>query len=135
MANKDAVLDKIARNLKQRGIPAASIARGASTVSVTKTGGDVLTISYVDKSVQSPMGGVSPASSPYLGIGVAAPGALKVKGAAAETTIAAVLDTVEALQVMAELTGFGNDVIVESGGSTAELARIRGIADAQGMGS
>jgi hypothetical protein len=81
------------------------------------------------------MGGISPATSPYLGIGVAAPGSLKVKGAAAETTIAAVLDTVEALQVMAELTGFANDVIVESGASTAELARIRGIADAQGMGS
>jgi len=135
MANKEAMLDKIARNLKQRGLSEAAVVRTASGVSVTKTGGDVLTISYVDKSVQSPMGGVSPASSPYLGIGVAAPGALKVKGAAAESTIAAVLDTSEALNVMAELTGFGNDVIVESGASTAELARIRGSAENIGMGS
>ena len=132
MANKEAMLDKIARNLGQRGVTAV---RTATSVTVTKTGGDVLTISYVDKSVQSPMGGVSPTASPDLGIGVAAPGSLKVKGAAAETTIAAVLDTTEALNVMAELTSFGNDVIVESGGSTTELARIRGTADGIGLGS
>lgn len=135
MANKEAMLDKIARNLKQRGLSEAAVVRSATGVSVTKTGGDVLTISYVDKSVQSPMGGVNPATSPYLGIGVAAPGSLKVKGAAAESTIAAVLDTVEALEVMAVLTSFANDVIVESGASPAQLARIRGIADAIGMGS
>jgi len=136
MANKEAMLDKIARNLLQRGLPAASVVRDATSVKVTKTGGDVLTISYVDKAVQSPMGGVNANVSPYLGIGIAAPGALKVKGALAEITIAAVLDTKEALQVMAVVTSFANDVIVESGAVTDdELARIRGIADAIGMGS
>ena len=135
MANKDAILDKIARNLKQRGLSESVVVRSSGSVLVTKTGGDVLTISYVDKSIQSPMGGVSAAAAPFLGIGIAAPGSLKVKGAAAETTIATVLDTVEALQVMAELTGFANDVIVESGATTTELARIRGIAEAMGMGS
>jgi hypothetical protein len=135
MANKEAMLDKIARNLKQRGLSEAAVVRTASGVSVTKTGGDVLTVSYVDKSVQSPMGGVSPASSPYLGIGVAAPGSLKIKGAAAETTLAAILDTTEAAQLLAECSGYGNDVVIESGASTTELVRIRGVAEAQGMGS
>jgi len=132
MANKEAMLDKIARNLGQRGVTAV---RTATSVTVTKTGGDVLTISYVDKSVQSPMGGVSPTASPYLGIGVAAPGSLKVKGAAAENTIAAIVDTTEALEVLNELAGYGNDVIVEAGGSTTQLARMRGTADSIGLGS
>jgi hypothetical protein len=135
MANKEAMLDKIARNLKQRGLSEAAVVRTASGVSVTKTGGDVITISYVDKAIQSPMGGVSPAASPFLGIGVAAPGALRLKGAAAESTIAAIIDTVEAVQVVMELSGFANDVIIESGASTTELARVRGIAEAMGMGS
>jgi len=81
------------------------------------------------------MGGVNPASSPYLGIGVAAPGSLKIKGAAAEATITAIFDTSEALNVIAECSGFGNDVIVEAGNSTTELARIRGTAENIGMGS
>jgi len=135
MANRDAILDKIARNLKQRGIPAASVVRQALSVEVTKTGGDIMTITYVDKSVQSPMGGVSPLTSPYLGIGVAAPGSLKIKGVVAETTIALILDTVEAVQVMVELAGFGNDIIIESGASTTELARVRGAVDVQGAGA
>jgi hypothetical protein len=135
MANKQEILDKIARNLKQRGIPAASVVRGATTVSVTKTGGDVLVVSYVDKSVQSPMGGVNPATSPFLGIGVAAPGSIKIKGAAAEATIAAIFDTAEALQLLNECASYANDIIVEAGNSTIELVRMRGIADAIGMGS
>lgn len=132
MANKEQILDKIVRNMKQRGYTAS---RSGATALVTKTGGDVLTVSYVDKSIQSPMGGVSPASSPYLGVGVAAPGALKVKGAAAETTIAAIFDTIEALALWNELSGFQNDLIVERGDNTTELARVAGDCDRQGMGS
>lgn len=135
MANKQEILDKIARNLKQRGVAESRVVRTSSAVEVEKAGGDKLTISYVDKSVQSPMGGVSPASSPFLGIGIAAPGSIKVKGAAAENTIAAIVDTAEALQVLAVVCGFANDVVVEAGGSTTELARMRGIEGALGMGS
>lgn len=131
MANRDQILDKLVRNLGQRGVTAV---RSGATALVTKTGGDVLTVSYVDKAIQSPMGGVSPAASPYLGIGVAAPGSLKVKGAAAETSIAAIFDTSEALALLAELAGFANDVVVERGDNTTELARIRGTADNLGMG-
>lgn len=133
MANKSAILDKIVRNMGQRGY-AAAVVRSGDTVLVTKTGGDVLTVSYVDKDMQSPMGGVSAAASPFLGIGVAAPGSLKIKGEAAAATIAAIFDTVEALVLMNELAGFANDIIVEAGNSTAELAHIRGHESVLGLG-
>lgn len=133
MANRNAILDKIVRNMNQRGI--AAVVRSGDNVLVTKTGGDVLTVSYVDKSVQSPMGGVSAAASPFLGIGIAAPGSLKIKGEAAASTIAAIFDTVEALQLLNELAGYANDIIVESGGTTAELARLRGHESVIGLGS
>lgn len=132
MANKDAILDKIARNMVQRGY--ANSVRSGDSVLVTKTGGDVLTVSYVAKSIQSPMGGVSDAASPFLGIGTAAPGSLKVKGAAGENTIAAISDTVEALALMNELAGYANDIIVEAGDTTTELARLRGHESVLGLG-
>lgn len=132
MANRSAILDKIVRNMLQRGYP--NTVRSGDSVLVTKTGGDVLTVSYTDKAVQSPMGGVSAAASPFLGIGIAAPGSLKVKGAAAETTIAAIFDTVEALQLLNELAGYANDIVVESGATTAELARLRGHESVLGLG-
>jgi hypothetical protein len=130
--NRSPILDKIVRNMNQRGY--ANVVRSGDSVLVTKTGGDVLTVTYVDKSVQSPMGGVSASAAPYLGIGVAAPGALKVKGAAAETTIAGIFDTVEALALLNELAGFANDIIVESGATTTELARLRGHETVLGLG-
>jgi hypothetical protein len=131
MANKDAMLDKIARNMKQRGVAAERV---ADTVEVTKTGGDILTVSYVEKSVQKPMGGVDGSVSPFLGIGVAAPGSLKIKGEAGENTVAAIMDTAEALELMHELAGYANDVIVEAGDTTTQLARVKGSADSIGLG-
>lgn len=132
MANKEQILDKVVRNMKQRGY--ASVARVGATVEVTKTGGDVLVVSYVDKNIQSPMGGVSAASSPFLGIGTAAPGSLKIKGEFDATSIAAIFDTVEALALLNELAGFANDIIVESGASTTELARLKGHESVLGLG-
>lgn len=133
MANSAQILDKIVRNMKQRGVSA--VVRNASSVSVTKTGGDVLTVSYVDKAIQSPMGGVSAAASPFLGMGIAAPGSLKIKGAAAESSIAAIFDTAEAIELLAEMSGYANDIVIESGASTAQLARLKGHADLLGMGA
>ncbi len=132
MANKEQILDKIVRNMKQRGHAAERV---GSAVELTKAGGDVLTVSYVDAEIQSPMGGIDDSASPYLGIGIASPGALKVKGAAAEATLAAIFDTVEALSLMHELSGYANDVIVESGADTTELARVAGHAHLKSMGS
>lgn len=131
MANKQQILDKVVRNLKMRGITAE---RSGDTALVTKTGGDVLTVSYVDKVIQAPMGGVDASASPFLGIGVAAPGTLKVKAEAGVTTVAGLIDTVEAVALMVELAGFGNDIVLEAGSSTAQIARIAGDCDRQGMG-
>lgn len=132
MSARDNILDKIVRNMLQRGFP--NTVRSGVTVLVTKTGGNVLVVSYTDKAVQSPMGGVSPLTSPYLGIGIAAPGSLKLKGAAGENTIAAIVTTVEALALLKELDGFANDLVVEAGDTTTQLARITGTADMLGMG-
>lgn len=132
MANKEQILDKVVRNMKQRG---ATAERVGDTAEVTKTGGDKLTVSYVDASIQSPMGGVDDASTPFLGIGTANPGQLKIKGEAGETTLAAIFDTAEALELMHELSGYANDVVVESGDDTTELARVKGHEHLPGMGS
>lgn len=132
MANKVQILDKISRNMGQRGYTAERV---AETVEVEKTGGDKLVVSYEDASVQSPMGGVDDTASPFLGIGIAKPGKIKIKGAAGENTIAAIVDTVEALSLMHEVAGYANDIIIEAGDSTTELARIHGHEHLVGLGS
>ena len=132
MANPVQILDKISRNMKQRGYTAERV---GETVEVAKTGGDKLTVSYVDASIQSPMGGIDDTNSPFLGIGTANPGQIKIKGAAGETSISAIIDTVEALSLMHEVAGYANDIVVESGDDTTELARIHGHEHLVGLGS
>ena len=132
MANKEQILDKIARNMGQRGHTAERV---GDTVEVTKTGGDILTVSYDDASIQSPMGGVDDTSSPFLGIGTANPGKIKIKGEAGENTIAAIMDQLEALALMSEVSGYANDIIIEEGDTTTELARIHGHAHLVSLGS
>ena len=133
MANKEQILDKITRNMKQRGFSAERV---GETCELTKAGGtgDVLVVSYEDKQVQSPMGGVDDTQSPFLGIGIAAPGAIKIKGAAGENTISDIMDDADALELLAECAGKANDIIVEEGDSTTELTRIKGHADLLGLG-
>lgn len=132
MSNSVQILDKIARNMGQRGKTAERV---GDTVEVTKTGGDILTVSYVDASIQSPMGGVDDSVNPFLGIGTANPGKIKIKGEAGETSIATVMDTADALELLAECAGYANDIIVESGDDTTELARIHGHAHLVSLGS
>ena len=132
MGNRQPILDKILRNMLQRGITAV---RSGDTVLVSKTGGDDLIVSYTDKVLASPIGGVSDAASPFLGIGVASPGTLKIKGAAAETTIALMFDTSEALVLLAEVSGYANDIVIERGDNTTELARIGGHEHLLGLGA
>lgn len=133
MANPSAILQKISRNMKQRGY--AAVEYTGTSVLVTKTGGDVLTVTYVAKSIQAPMGGIDPTVSPFLGVGIQAPGSLKMKGAAGENTLAAIMDTAEAAALLSELAGFGNDMVIEAGDSTTALATLSGSADAIGLGS
>lgn len=133
MANAVAILDKIARNMKQRGVAAERV---GETVEVTKANGtSVLTVSYVAKDVQSPMGGVDGTVSPFLGVGVRAPGSIKVKGHAGEETIGAVMSDAVALELMHEVAGYANDVVLEHGDNTNVLARVKGHEHLLGLGS
>jgi len=126
MSNPVQVLDKIKRNLDAVGVPATR-----NSTSVTAAG---LTISYVDAALQSPMGGVNGDASPFLGIGIGNPGVIKIKGAAGETTIAGIFAAAADLAVLACCTRFANDVVVESGDTTTELARLAGHPDLKMMG-
>lgn len=133
MANKEQILDKITRNMKQRGYSAERV---GETCELTKAGGagDVLVVSYEDKEVQSPMGGVDDSQSPFLGIGIGAPGSIKIKGASGENTAADIFDDGDALALLAECAGKANDIIVEEGDTTDEVTRIAGHADLLGLG-
>ncbi len=126
MANSVAILNKLSRNLSMLGL---TNTREATTVTCSG-----LIISYTDAVVAGPMGGVSAASSPYLGIGIAAPGTIKIKGASGETTVAGMFDSATNLKVLTTVVGFGNEVVIESGDSTTELARLNPSVDFQGMG-
>ena len=126
MANKTQIIAKFKRDLAVLGIATS----GDSLSCVV----DSATISYVDASIASPMGGVDGSVSPFLGIGVASPGKLKLKGAAGENTVAAIIDSELRVQVWTLLSGFANDLIIEAGDTTAQLAYVRPMVDLVGMG-
>jgi hypothetical protein len=127
MANVRAVMDKLARNLQQLG---QVVTRGSAYEVIC----DGVTVSYTLAQIQSPMGGVSDVASPFLGAGIAAPGSLKVKGDAGENSIAAIFTTAANLLVLSQASKFANDIVVEAGDTTAQLARLAGHADLLGMG-
>ena len=138
MANAIQILDKIERNLKQRGL--AGVTRSGVSV-VVDNGTNDLTITYVGKDLQKPMGGVGEridealVTSPFLGVGVAAPGSIKVKSTADSAgTIADVVDGAKALQVILECFGFANDLVVENG-DAGFSETIAGHEHLVGMGS
>jgi hypothetical protein len=80
------------------------------------------------------MGGINDASSPFLGIGIANPGKLKIKGAAGENTIAAIVDSSDNVKIVSVCTRMANDVIIEAGDTTTELSRVPGHPDLLNMG-
>ena len=138
MANKEAILDKIARNMKQRGEGAERV---GETV-VVENGSNDLTVTYEEKDVQSPMGGVSDASSPFLGIGIAAPGSIKITGAGVNTsnpaTVGELIDSLTAAILLAEVSGYANDIQLANAnaGSGDDLdERIGGHEHLLGLGS
>jgi hypothetical protein len=130
MANSVQILDKIARNAEMI-LGASEVTRGASSV-VIENGGNDLTVTYVDATHQAPMGGVSGSSSPFLGIGVGAPGVIQIQGAAGAGW-AATVDTAVVLKLLAICMAFGNDVVVK-GSTGTELVRLRGHVDHVGLG-
>ena len=125
--NKVQILNRVKRDLDMLGIAAV---RGASDITV-----DSAVISCVDASIQSPMGGVDGTVSPFLGIGIAAPGQIKMKGGAGENTLAAILASELRVKVLALLVCFANDVVVEAGDTTTQLALVPGSVDLKMMGS
>jgi len=127
MANNRFVLDKIARNLEQYGL---TVTRG-SAGQVLAAG---LTVSYNDAVIQSPMGGVSDAVSPFLGVGIANPGKLKVKGGAGQNTLAAILGTADDVTVWSIVARFANDASIEAGDTATELLALRGHPDMLAVG-
>ena len=128
MGQREAILDKIKRNLDILGISAT---RNAADVTLDSTS---RVISYVDTDLKTPMGGIDDSTSPFLGIGTGNPGQLKMKGAGGENTIVAILDDEETLRAWGVMGNFANDKIMEAGDSATELARVEGHPDLQGMG-
>lgn len=132
MSNQVEILDKLDRNLKQRAMPAERV---GESVELTKTGGDKLIVTYTAAQIQSPMGGVDDSATPFLGIGTGNPGSITITAdAAAETSIALMFDTVEALHLLTACAKFANDIVIVDGGAT-ELARLPGHAHLLGLGS
>lgn len=121
-----AILNKIASRLDNLGV---SYTRDSSSITV-----DTAVISYSDAVISSPMGGVSDASAPFLGIGIAAPGKLVFKGAAGQNTIAAIFTSAARVNAFAVLCGFSNNVIVQKGDDTSTLVEVAGCADVIGVG-
>lgn len=125
------IMAKIERNARLLGLTIVS-SSGSSVV--IDNGSNDLTISYVAPTITAPMGGVDPASSPYLGVGVVQPGVIKVKSAI--TTNDSILDVVDsdvAAKVLAMLGGFANDKLLENSDAAWSLT-IRGSVDALGLG-
>jgi hypothetical protein len=134
MASTSAVaqlMAKIARNAAQLGLTVLS--QTASAV-VIDNGSNDLTVSYVAASIDAPMGGVDGSSSPFLGMGVASPGKIKMKSSStAADTIADVMDSLVAAKVLHMLGGFANSVVLENSDATFS-AELRGDVDGIGLG-
>jgi len=128
--NKVQILAKIKRDMDMLKIVATLDPVAGSVVT-----SDGAIISCVDASIQAPMGGINGNVSPFLGIGVAAPGQLKMKGASGENTVSAVLASALRAQVFMLLCGFANDIVIEAGDTATQLAYVQGSVDLHMMGS
>lgn len=130
MANRDAILHKLARNAKMLGMTVNS---ESHTAVVIENGSNDLTISYVDASFSPSMvGGVDGSVSPFLGIGVGNPGKLQIKGAAGATW-ALTIDSLVAGKVLAMCAALANDIQIRGSGDE-DLGVIRGHSDIIGLG-
>lgn len=132
MANGTQILDKIERNMGQRGQAANLTRTDADTITITG-GANSLVITYDAKqgfpTANNPMLGVDDSTSPYLGIGIAGAGSIRLESAAG--TQAAMFDADDKLTAFAEACGFANDVVLESSGGDT---RIAGQSDVLGLG-
>jgi hypothetical protein len=112
MANKVQILSKIARNAELLGL---TINSNTGSAIVIENGANDLTVSYVDADIQKPMGGIDDTASPFLGIGVANPGKIKLKSAINTAgDITDVLDGILAVKVFQLMCGFANALVIEN---------------------
>lgn len=132
MANSKQILQKLARNAKTIGLTVNSESQSAVVI---ENGSNDLTIGYVDASFSpAVVGGVDGSVSPYLGIGVSAPGKIRIKSASnAAGTIADVMDSAVAAQVLALCASMANDLRLENSDASFS-ADLRGHSDLLGMG-
>jgi hypothetical protein len=131
MGNSVQVLAKIARDAAQIGLTVNS---QTNTAVVINNGSNDLTVSYVDASIDAPMGGVSSSSSPYLGIGTGNPGKIKITSAIHTAgTIADVLDSITAAKVFALCAGFANTITL-SNDDASYTGDVAGHPDLIGLG-
>jgi hypothetical protein len=121
MANAVQILDKIERNCKQLGLTTSRTSQSALVA-------EGMTITYTAAVIQSPMGGVDGATSPFLGIGIAAPGKIAIDLAAAD------LDTRAKVQVLHVCSGHANSIVLSNAATPAVEGEIQGHADLHGMG-
>jgi hypothetical protein len=124
MANKEAIMDKIVRNMKARGLDATRTSTGLLS--------DGLIVSYSDKSGNAPQIGVDSSISPFLGIGVAAPGSIQIE----DTTkvAAASIDTAVRMALLSVISGLANDIVILGTDGAANSIRIAGHSDVLGLG-
>lgn len=111
MANRVAILDKIQRNCSQLGLVVSR------TDSATLVAGGI-TITYVDAVIASPMGGINDQVSPFLGIGIAAPGKLNL-----DTNPTTLIHH----KVFRICSGHANNIVIP-------LGEVEGSVDMLGMG-
>jgi hypothetical protein len=111
MANSVQILDKIQRNCQQRGI---TVSRPSAELLIAAG----IEISYQVADIATPMGGVDPSVSPFLGIGIANPGKI-----ALDKDPASLVE----LRVLRIVCGHANTVVIPAG-------ELEGHADLNGMG-
>jgi hypothetical protein len=127
---KRQVLNKIARNLDMLGL---TVTRSGDDV-VVANASNALTVSYVDASIMAPMGGIDGSASPFLGIGIANPGKIRIKSSStAADAITDVLDSVIAAKVFHAVSALANNIILENSDATFST-EIRGNVDNVGLG-
>ena len=132
MANSKQILAKIARNAEQIGLTVNSASDSAVVI---ENGSNDLTVSYVAASAQSPMGGVDGSVSPFLGIGIAKPGKIKIKSSStAADNMSDILDSAIAAKVLMLAAGFANNILLENSDATFS-AELPGHPDLIGMGN
>lgn len=121
MANAVSILDKIERNCKQLGL---STTRSSASSLIAEG----MTITYSAAVIQAPMGGIDGSVTPFLGLGVAAPGKIAMDLGGAD------LSTRAKVQVLHVVSGHANSIVLSNAATSAVNGEIQGHADLLGMG-